>query len=73
MRRMYLLAIIAAIIATPAIIGSAARAEVVYPWCALYANGTENCGFTSQSQCRAAVSGVGGFCTANPAAAYRRR
>ena len=31
-------------------------------WCAVYRSGGENCGFTTQSQCAANVSGVGGFC-----------
>ena len=31
-------------------------------WCALYANGSENCGFSTIQQCRASVSGVGGTC-----------
>jgi hypothetical protein len=31
-------------------------------WCAVYPNGGENCGFYTQSQCTANVSGIGGFC-----------
>jgi hypothetical protein len=31
-------------------------------WCAQYANGSENCGFTSIQQCLAAISGAGGSC-----------
>ena len=40
-----------------------------YPWCAHYVmqNGPQNCGFTTLSQCWQSVSGVGGFCNANPA------
>ena len=43
-------------------------AEVVYPWCAQYGTkgGARNCGFVSWQQCRAAVSGVGGYCSENP-------
>ena len=44
-----------------------------YPWCAHYSrSGTKNCGFVSFEQCRATVSGIGGFCAINPfyAAAY---
>jgi hypothetical protein len=39
-------------------------------WCAHYGTGLEgmNCGFYSFEQCRATVSGVGGFCQANTAA-----
>jgi hypothetical protein len=31
-------------------------------WCATYQSGAENCGFSTQAQCAAAVSGAGGFC-----------
>ena len=34
-------------------------------WCAIYPSGSENCGFYTQSQCAANVSGVGGFCRIN--------
>ena len=39
-----------------------------YPWCAQYTmpGGASNCGFTTLAQCRAAVSGVGGYCIQNP-------
>jgi hypothetical protein len=39
-----------------------------YPWCAQYSGdlGGQNCGFSTLQQCRATVSGVGGFCTENP-------
>jgi len=36
-----------------------------YKWCAAYRNGSNNCGFTTIEQCRASVSGVGGFCEPN--------
>ena len=32
------------------------------PWCGTYRNGSTNCGFSSQEQCQAAMSGSGGFC-----------
>ena len=41
---------------------------VEYPWCAEYgakAGGAIVCGFTTQEQCLASVSGVGGFCRRN--------
>ena len=43
-----------------------------YPWCAQYSmrGGSSNCGFDTFAQCRATVSGVGGFCNTNPR--YRR-
>ena len=48
-----------------------ARAEIEYPWCAQYGGGREglgatNCGFVTLAQCRATVSGIGGFCIQNP-------
>ena len=39
-----------------------------YPWCAQYSGdggGGENCGFLTIQQCRATVSGIGGFCVPN--------
>lgn len=38
------------------------------PWCADYSDKSTNCGFTSFQQCQADISGVGGFCSPNPAA-----
>jgi hypothetical protein len=37
------------------------------PWCAFYGTGFSgrNCGFYSFEQCRASVSGIGGFCQPN--------
>lgn len=42
-----------------------------YRWCADYAGrggdgGARNCYFYTLAQCRATVSGVGGYCTPNP-------
>lgn len=40
-----------------------------YRWCAVYAGGAgfsaTNCGFLTLEQCRATVSGIGGFCEPN--------
>jgi hypothetical protein len=38
-----------------------------YPWCAQYSTrgGARNCGFITWEQCRATVSGVGGYCERN--------
>ena len=39
-----------------------------YPWCAMYSGdggGGTNCGFLTLEQCRATVSGIGGFCARN--------
>lgn len=45
----------------------AAKAEITYPWCAQYGEdgGGRNCGFSTQQQCQAAISGNGGFCEQN--------
>jgi hypothetical protein len=42
-----------------------ARADP-YRWCAMYrAKGATNCYFVTLDQCRAAISGMGGFCQPN--------
>jgi len=47
-----------------------AHAADPYRWCAVYGGGGEggatNCYFVTIEQCRAAVSGMGGFCYHNP-------
>ncbi len=49
-------------------ISDRAAAATDYPWCAIYgdSHGGINCGFTSLAQCRAAISGNGGYCQYNP-------
>jgi hypothetical protein len=46
----------------------AAKADP-YRWCAVYGGGSfgggTNCYFSTHEQCRAAISGNGGFCTPN--------
>jgi hypothetical protein len=44
-----------------------------YPYCARQGgrNSYENCGYATLEQCRASVSGVGGFCAPNPRYAQR--
>jgi hypothetical protein len=40
-----------------------------YRWCAQYtedAGGSSNCYFMTIEQCRATVSGIGGYCSPNP-------
>jgi hypothetical protein len=35
-------------------------------WCAMFTRGSENCSYTSQQQCLAAVRGLPAFCQPNP-------
>ena len=59
----------AALTATTLLAGAPAQAADEWPWCAHYGAlgmGATNCGFATQAQCRAAISGVGGMCQTNP-------
>ena len=59
-------ATVLAILAMP----SQTKAETLYPWCAQYVGmdgDATNCGFVTNTQCMATVSGTGGFCYENPA------
>jgi len=51
------------------IAASDARADVEYPWCAIYTGGgaSTNCGFTSLQQCLETIRGLPGTCNPNPA------
>ena len=55
--------------AVASISATTARAAIEYPWCAQYSGGSNgggrNCGFSTLEQCRATVSGIGGFCEPN--------
>lgn len=47
-----------------------AQSPYSYPWCAYYApqgSGLSSCYFASYAQCQASISGVGGYCSPNPA------
>lgn len=60
---------LAAMLLMPFALAAPARAEIYYPWCAHYGGmdgGGTNCGFSTLEQCRATVSGIGGFCAQNP-------
>jgi hypothetical protein len=52
-----------------ALLGTAGPASAdPYKWCAVYGGrggGGSNCGFLTLEQCRATVSGIGGFCEPN--------
>jgi Protein of unknown function (DUF3551) len=62
------LAIGAAAVLVLLVTAESSSAEVIYPWCAQYGTrgGARNCGFTTLEQCRAAISGNGGYCIENP-------
>ena len=66
MRKLILMALLTA--AGLPVLASSASADP-YKWCALYSmgrgGGAQNCYFVTLEQCRAAVSGVGGFCKEN--------
>lgn len=50
-------------------IGGAAAQADPYRWCAdygVFGNRGTNCYFMTIQQCRAAISGAGGFCRPNP-------
>jgi hypothetical protein len=60
------LAVAAGFVASSFFAVGAATADP-YKWCAVYGNGFggSNCGFVTIEQCRATVSGIGGFCEPN--------
>jgi Protein of unknown function (DUF3551) len=53
-------------------LGATSPAHAQGTWCAQYGGtaGGTNCGFYTYQQCRAAVSGIGGFCSPSPHARY---
>lgn len=59
--------------ARPAVASTRRPSRREWRYCATYSNGSTNCGFPTLQSCRAAVSGVGGFCGANPRAARNPR
>ena len=66
------LALAVGAVVTLSTLGAASPAHAQGAWCAQYSGpgaGT-NCGFYTYAQCRAAVSGVGGFCSPSPYARY---
>jgi hypothetical protein len=62
----------AALLATALIVASPAAALAQsdpYRWCAVYGgfrSTTSNCYFMTLDQCRATISGIGGYCRPNP-------
>jgi hypothetical protein len=80
--RLIRLALLLGALGAPCLLApSAARANIIYPWCAIYGKdmgGASNCGFSTWQQCMATVSGIGGSCEPNqfyrpPQPAVRKR
>ncbi|MGA7309348.1 MAG: DUF3551 domain-containing protein [Pseudolabrys sp.] len=78
--------VLSTLVGTAVLMSTPARSYVMpydpYPWCAVYGGrggGGTNCGFLTIEQCRATVSGIGGFCAPNqfynrrPAARARKK
>ena len=58
----------AAVVATSLMPATGHAQTSPYRWCAVLNMGDAayNCGFTTIEQCRATVSGIGGYCEINP-------
>ena len=59
-----------AVLATLVVMSPSLAHADPYKWCAQYGGGSDdgggmNCGFVTLEQCRATVSGMGGFCEPN--------
>lgn len=75
MKKFAYMAAAAMLLAAPALLSSATRAEAIeYPYCVSYVMGwsgmTERCEFTSMEQCRLSARGLNGTCAANWRYAY---
>lgn len=68
MRKLFLAASVTAGMAAIASLATGNAHADSYKWCAVLNVGDAayNCGFVTLEQCRASVSGVGGFCELNP-------
>jgi hypothetical protein len=61
----FILAAATGFVASLFFLAGAATADP-YKWCAVYSGRDgSNCGFVTIEQCRATVSGIGGFCEPN--------
>jgi hypothetical protein len=60
------IAVVMAALAALSLSSIGARAQYA-PWCAYDVRGGTNCGFHSYAQCMANLSGIGGYCSPNPA------
>ncbi len=75
MKKFALTAVAAMVLAAPALLTSATRAEAIeYPYCVSYVMGwsgmTERCEFISMEQCQMSARGLNGTCAANWRYAY---
>jgi hypothetical protein len=72
MRKLSIFGASALLFVTLGALGASTPASAQGAWCAQYSgeSGGTNCGFYTYGQCRAAVSGVGGFCSTSPYARY---
>jgi hypothetical protein len=57
---------LAALVAGFGALATPAAAAPTYPWCARYSSTGGECSFNTFAQCLQTVSGIGGFCQANP-------
>jgi len=57
--------IITTVLAAAALLAPTGSANAAAKWCAVYDSGSTNCGFNTYKQCRADISGIGGFCRKN--------
>jgi uncharacterized protein DUF3551 len=60
------IAIVTTALAAMSLSSTGARAQYA-PWCAYDVRGGTNCGFYSYAQCMTNLSGIGGYCSRNPA------
>jgi uncharacterized protein DUF3551 len=69
MRSLSSIFLIAAAFALPTVFAPIASHADPYRWCAVYGGGSQgggtNCGFITLEQCRATISGMGGWCQPN--------
>ncbi len=75
MKKYALMVAAAALLAAPALVTSATRAEAIeYPYCLSYVEGwsgmIERCEYSSIEQCRVSAQGLNGSCAANWRYAY---
>ena len=69
MRNTLIAGLVMAGLAAAVAVAAGPAAADPYKWCAVYDSGEDgggtNCGFVTLEQCRATISGMGGFCELN--------